>query len=174
MKLTEQQLTKAIYSMWDFQQALSALTFLLEECDFESKYDKIKLRRFRCYESTVIIAMSKPIETTKGDVTIGFRALGIKHSQDEKALLARISKLRNKVIAHSISEEMHFRIDTFDVDGINMPTVQFNESLLLSEEELNETELLLKKMIRGISHFIFKTAQSTPELLRKYQEPKLV
>jgi hypothetical protein len=29
-------------------------------------------------------------------------------------------------------------------------------------------------MIRGISHFIFKTAQSTPELLRKYQEPKLV
>lgn len=106
--------------MWGFQQALSALTFLLEECDFESKYDKIKLRRFRCYESTVIIAMSRPIETTKGDVTIGFRALGIKHSQDEKALLARISKLRNKVIAHSISEEMHFRIDTFDVDGINI------------------------------------------------------
>ncbi|MEA3085971.1 MAG: hypothetical protein QOC89_3668 [Paraburkholderia sp.] len=32
--LTDGQLQRLIYSTWDFQQALSALTFLMEECDF--------------------------------------------------------------------------------------------------------------------------------------------
>jgi hypothetical protein len=31
MNLTEKQLIRAIYSLWDFQQALSALDFLLED-----------------------------------------------------------------------------------------------------------------------------------------------
>lgn len=35
--LTDGQLHHLIYSTWDFQQALSALTFLMEECDFEAR-----------------------------------------------------------------------------------------------------------------------------------------
>jgi hypothetical protein len=84
MEITEQQLTRAIYSLWDFQQALSALTFLLEDCEFDKKYDKITLRRFRCYEANLIISMARPFEITRGGTTIGLRALGIKLSDDEK------------------------------------------------------------------------------------------
>lgn len=172
MNLTEKQLIRAIYSSWDFQQALSALTFLLEDCDFEAKYNKVDLRRFRCYESTMIIAISRPLEQTRGETTIGLRALGIRNSDDEKILLNHISNLRNKVIAHSLEEEMHFRIETFDVDGINIPNFNFSEHLLMTYEELQRTEVLLQKLIRAIGKFIFDLAQREPELLKKYNVPK--
>ena len=55
MNLTPKQLRRAIFSLWDIQQALSALTFLLEECSFDQEYTPIELRKFRCYEGTLII-----------------------------------------------------------------------------------------------------------------------
>ena len=42
--LTDGQLQRLIYSTWDFQQALSALTFLMEECDLEARYNRVELR----------------------------------------------------------------------------------------------------------------------------------
>jgi len=54
-----------IYSAWDFQQALSALTFLLEECDFDEQYSRIQLRKFRCFETTTIVSFSRPFKVAR-------------------------------------------------------------------------------------------------------------
>jgi hypothetical protein len=174
MKLTDQQLVRAIYSSWDFQQALSALTFLLEDYDFDEKYDKVSLRRFRCYESTLIISMARPFETTRSGTTIGLRALDIKLTSVEKELLKKITGLRGTIVAHSAEEKMYFRYSTFPVlDGeFNVPHFQFNEGLHLEESELLELEIFLRKVIGRLAEFFFNVAQEQPELLAKYREPQ--
>jgi hypothetical protein len=171
MNITEQQLTRAIYSLWDFQQALSALTFLLEDCEFEEKYDKVTLRRFRCYESNLIISMARPFETTRGGTTIGLRALGIKLSDNENTLVEKVLNLRRNIIAHSVEEEMHFRVGTFPVRAGNFPHFQFNEGLHLEERELLELEIFLRRLISEIGGFFFEVAQENPEMLNKYKQP---
>ena len=145
MKITEQQLIRAIYSLWDFQQALSALTFLLEDCDFSEKYLEVSLRRFRCYESNLIVSLARPFETTRAGTTIGLRALGIKLTSNEQALIDRILELRRNIVAHSAEEEMHFRISTFSIPEteLNFPHFQFNEELHLEESELLDLEIFL-------------------------------
>ena len=174
MKLTKQQLVKAIYSSWDFQQALSALTFLLEYYDFDEKHDKVSLRRFRCYESTLIISMARPFEKTRSGTTISLKALGIKLTSNEKALLKRVTALRGTIVAHSDEEEMHFRSSTFPVldEQFNFPGFQFNEGLHLEESELLELEDFLRKLTGGLAEFFFNVAQEQPELLAQYREPQ--
>ncbi|WP_339673574.1 hypothetical protein [Dasania marina] len=174
MKLTEQQLVRVIYSSWDFQQALSALTFLLEDCDFDEKYEKVALRRFRCYESTLIISMARPFETTRSGTTIGLRALDIKLTSNEKALLKKVTYLRGAIVAHSAEEDMHFRTSTFPVlDGeFNVPNFQFNEALHLEKIELLELEIFLRKLKDKLANFFFEVAQERPELLAKHREPE--
>ncbi len=176
MKLTEHQLERAIYSIWDFQQALSALTFLLEDCDFDRKYDKVSLRRFRCYESTLIISICRPFEATRSGTTIGLRALDIKLTNHEKALVKKVKDLRGSIIAHSAEEEMHFRVSTFPVlDGdFNVPHFQFNEGLHLVKSELLELEFFLRKLKEELAKYFLKVAQEKPELLAKYREPKSI
>ena len=176
MNLTEQQVERAIYSLWDFQQALSALTFLLEDCDFEKKYDKVSLRRFRCYESNLIISMARPFDTTRGGTTVGLRAMGVSLVDREKELKKRILDLRGKIIAHSSEEEMHFRVSTFPVlDGdINFPHFQFNEGLHLNKMELLEIERMLQRLKSEMASFFFKLAQDQPEVLNKYKEPSSI
>jgi len=173
MEITEQQLTRIIYSVWDFQQALSSLTFLLEACDFKEQYDKVSLRRFRCYESSLIVSFSRPFEQTRGGTTIGLRAIGIRLTPEDKALIKKVSELRNKIVAHSSEEEMHFRTTTFPVldTKLKMPFFQFNEGLLLDLEQVLEIEILIKKLNQGLADFLFKLAQEHPAVLEKYCEP---
>ena len=132
MKLTEQQLTRSIYSLWDFQQALSALTFLLEDCVFESKYTPVEMRRFRCYESTLIISMARPFEKSRGGNTLNLGAVGLRFDKTEWMLIERIMLLRRRIVAHSDEEEMHFRTSTFPVfEGeFNFPHMQFDERFI--------------------------------------------
>lgn len=175
MRITEQQLIRAIYSLWDFQQALSALTFLLEDCDFNEKYNMVSLRRFRCYESNLIISLARPFESTRGGTTIGLRALGITLSHSEKMLVERMLDLRRKIVAHSAEEEMIFRASTFPVlEGeINIPQFQFHERLHLEELELRELEVFLRRLQHEMSKFFFQMAQNQPELLERYRNPDL-
>jgi hypothetical protein len=174
MKLTERQLERAIYSLWDFQQALSALTFLLEDCDFEKGYSKVELRRFRCYETTLIISMARPFEQSRNGTTLALRAIGISLDELERNLVSSVTRLRRKIIAHSDEEEMHFRSGTFPVlDGtINFPELRFDETLHLKQEELMQLEVLLRKLVQGIGRFIFKLAQDEPNILERYKQPE--
>lgn len=173
VKLTDAQLDRAIYSNWDFQQALSALTFLLEECNFECRYSRIQLRRFRCFETTVIVAFSRPFAPSRGRHTLGLRALGVTLTDDELQLKSRVLSLRAKIIAHSDEELMHFKGVTihFEDSSVAMPVILYQETLYLEQAELVALEALLKKLIHGIATKVFHIAQSQPERLNVYKSP---
>jgi len=172
MKLTQSQLNRAIYSAWDFQQALSALEFLLQEWEPEKAPDTIQLRRLRCYETAMIVAFCRPFEGSRGRSSLGLRALGISLNEDEKVLKERLLHLRRKVIAHSDDEEMHFRSDTHEVaQGVCVPHLQFNERLTFCYDDLRELELLFRRLRQAINEFFFEAAQMEPELFNTLTIP---
>ena len=172
--LTDGQLHRLIYSTWDFQQALSALTFLMEECDFEARYSRVELRKFRCYEASLIISFARPFEPSRGQTTIGLRAIGLQFNSEETRLKEAMLSLRRKVIAHSDEQLMHFRASTLqplEDSPIALPLVQFTELLHIEAAQLRPLEALLHKLIAGISEALFSLAQAEPERLNVYKRP---
>lgn len=173
-KLTDAQLLRLVYSQWDFQQALSALTFLLEECDFEERYSAVQLRRFRCYESSIIISFARPFEVSRGKTALGLKAIGIQVSQAERQLRDRVMELRRKVVAHSAEEAMHFKgeiLQPYDAIGIKIPLFRFQETLHLAQDDLRPLETLLRKLTYAIGSTLFGLAQVSPERLEAYKVP---
>ncbi len=61
----ERRRRRLLYSLNDLQQALSACEFLYE-CDETNTYTKIDLRRFRCYETTLVVAYTRPFTQSRG------------------------------------------------------------------------------------------------------------
>jgi len=176
MQITHEQFSRLIYSSWDFQQALSATTFLLQDCDFASKHSNVELRRFRCYETTAIISFARPFEAARGKSVLGMRRIGIELSDAERALKARLLALRRGVIAHSDEDLMHFRSQVLAVGDSPggrpvLPILTFVETLHLQEVDLRELELLLHKLIRGIALAIFELAQADPDKFSIHKEP---
>lgn len=176
--ISDSQLQRVIYSLWDFQQALSAVSFITNEFDFNGEYGTHEIRRYRSFEANFIISMARPLEQTRGGTTLSFKAVGMKLTAREKQLCKDVLELRRKVIAHSAEEEMHFRVQTHELsevgeglDGLNVPLFRFNEWLLCSEDELLELELFLGRLIQGLGKFLYKLAQSEPDRLNKYKEP---
>jgi hypothetical protein len=82
---------RIIYSGWDFQQALSALTFLLEEYEYEKTYSRVDLRRFRCFETTLIVSFARPFKTGRGREKLDLAAIGFEFTEEE-------CKLKDKLI----------------------------------------------------------------------------
>ena len=174
MNLTEQQLDRVIYSLWDFQQALSALTFLLEECDYEEITDTVTLRKYKCYENTLIMALSRPFVKTRGENTIGLRAIGVTLNTQEKELIDKAEHFRHKIIAHSTEEEMHFKSTTFGISEFDFtfPHIQFDEGLCFTKIEVRELETFLRRLKHDIYSYLVTVAHDKPELLNKYKKPE--
>ena len=171
MKQNEKQITKIVYSSWDFQQALSAITFLFDECDFNKKYDRISMRKFRCYESTLIISMSRPLQKSRGGTTLGLKNLGIKYNEEERKLVDKILNLRKKIVAHSDESEMNFKMNLIPIeDEINMPHIQFKESLHLSYKELNQIEDLLRRFMYSISKYLMEYSKVYPKSFERHKK----
>ena len=77
-EVSDTQLSRIVYSIWDFQQALSALTFLMADCDLDGRYSKVELRRFRCYEAQVIISFCRPFVESRGSNSLSLKKLGMR------------------------------------------------------------------------------------------------
>jgi hypothetical protein len=65
---TFNKLKRLLISVRDFQEALSAATFLLEEVDESAEYPLAEIRRFRCYETAMVIAYARPFSMARGEV----------------------------------------------------------------------------------------------------------
>lgn len=172
--LSDAQLRRLAYSLWDFQQSLSALTFLMEECDFDAKYTAVELRRFRCFESTVIISFARPFEGSRGQTVVGLRAIGIQLTEQEKQIQERLMKLRRKVVAHSDDDEMHFNvqlIQPMEDSELRVPLFRFQESLYLTSAELRPLETFLRRLTHAIAGALFRLAQGNPDRIEGYRIP---
>ncbi|MEZ8635499.1 hypothetical protein [Vibrio crassostreae] len=165
---------RIIYSFWDISQALSALTFLLDDFDPDKKYTYIELRRFKCFETTLIISMARPFEQSRGSTTLSLKKIGVKFNSDKRSLIDKICKLRNKVIAHSDQDEMHFYLNSFELTKLELvlPNLQFDEFLLLDYNELREIEVILRQLKNSLSEYIFDLVREQPEIIDFYKKPK--
>lgn len=165
---------RIIYSSWDFQQALSALTFLCEECGFDEQYSIVQLRKFRCFETTTIVSFSRPFKVGRGRKPLDLSEIGFKFSEKEGRLRDKVLRLRDKIVSHSDEEDMEYRTHSFRLFGdsdVRMPAAVFRESLYLTEDDYNALESLLHRLLHAIAEYKFKFAQSNPELFEQWKRP---
>ena len=166
---------RIIYSTWDFQQALSALTFLLEECEFDKKYNVVDLRKFRCFETTLIVSFARPFKTGRGREELDLSSIGYELTAEESDLKDKLIRLRDKVVSHSDEEEMEYRtfsIQPFEDHDVRLPVARFQEALYLEKAEIYKIENLLKKINRALADFQFKQVQLTPCEFNRHKKPK--
>lgn len=173
--IEKEKLIRILYSIWDIQQALSALTFLLEECDFDQNYRVVDLRRFRCYEANMVISFGRAFESSRKYSSISLKTVGIKLSGKERELQKKLLDTRRKIVAHSDSEMMHMRSTTFTVsavDGMVVPHIVHDEALNFDKEELFEFEAFFRALRHYIHEFVFELTQRRPSLMEFYKKPK--
>ena len=105
------KLTRLMISVRDFQEALSAATFLLGEVDNSINYPIAAIRRFRCYETTMVIAYARPFSMAKGEVgPLKWKDTGLSMTVVEKSLHKTLIKHRNTVYGHSDAEFVEMRV----------------------------------------------------------------
>ncbi|MEP0191247.1 MAG: hypothetical protein ABJP70_11545 [Erythrobacter sp.] len=86
----------------DFRHALSAATFLLEDVDFASTYTLEEVRRFKCYETTMVVAYGRAFTASHGAGTgLSWKSLSIAPTASQKGLHEKLMKQRHKNFAHS-------------------------------------------------------------------------
>jgi hypothetical protein len=158
----ERRRIRLLYSLGDFQLALSVCEFLYE-CDPQSRYSKIELRRFRCFETSLIIAYVRPFSQSEGGVPpLTLKMAKAELTEQEKALHRRLIRMRNKIIAHSDREMMRMTTQTIDVpfaddekNGRAFFLIHsvFDEGITLLGDLLIDTN----KLIRKVFHATYKT-----------------
>jgi hypothetical protein len=161
---------RLLYSLNDLQQALSACDFLYE-CEETNTYSRIELRRFRCYETTLVVAYTRPFTHSRGAAApLTMKMVGLKLSNDRQALHDRLMDMRNKIMAHSDSEMMCMTTQSFDVSmqegepPIYLIQTVFDEGVTLLGALLIETNLLLREVYQAIYGALHKELQANPEL----------
>lgn len=98
---------RLLLSLRDFAHANSALTFILQDVDFEQTYPLAELRRFQAYETSLIVSYCRPFSESAGEVPrLSFRALGVKLPPQASAIHDDLMRKRNKIFAHSDAGEI--------------------------------------------------------------------
>ncbi|MGM4927663.1 hypothetical protein [Tardiphaga sp. 619_E2_N8_5] len=159
---------RLLYSLNDLQQALSASAFL-HELDEGEKYSKVDLRRFRCFETTLVIAYTRPFSQSKGRFPpLTMKMIDFKPTPENLALHDQLMLMRNQIMAHSDAEMMRMTIAPFDIpfdDGtppINLFQAVFDEGVTLIGSLLLETDILLHEVHNALFRTLFKDVQQNP------------
>jgi hypothetical protein len=126
---------RLLYSLKDIQLTLSVAEFL-SECDPDESIGKVELRRYKCYETTAIVAYARPFSQSRGGgfPRLSMSMIGVRLEEPMQALHTQIINLRNKQIAHSDAQMMRMVVKTGDVNignGQTMPifNTAFDEGL---------------------------------------------
>ena len=167
-EVKKRQRLRRLYSLGDFQLALSAADFL-SECDPDETYSKVELRRFRCYETTVIVAYTRPFSKLKDEVPpLTLKMTGAKLNEEQKALHRTLMKLRNKVFVYSHAEMMRIisktHPTTFD-SGFEFTFLEtvFDEALTFFGPELLRLNELLGIVHHSLYTRLVKEVQRHPK-----------
>jgi hypothetical protein len=165
----ERRRRRLLYSLNDLQQALSACEFLYE-CEESDSYGKIELRRFRCYETTLVVAYTRPFSQSRGDAApLTMKMVDVKLSKERQALHDSLMEMRNKIMAHSDSEMMRMTTQTFDVPMHEgdppMYFIQtvFDEGVTLTGFRLIDVNELLREVFYAVYRTLHREAQADPK-----------
>jgi hypothetical protein len=164
-KLHGQRL-RLMMSGLDFRHALSAATFLAEECKWESRCSYADLRKFKCYETTLVVAYGRPFAHSRShEPPFRWNLLGPAFTlqPDEAALHAKMLEFRNKLYAHSdgdvtrITPEI-WRFSIRERETWDFLASQGGEALNFEEEEVHAIHTFLWK----VRHHIDEAIQAHP------------
>lgn len=144
-------LKRLVISHGDLQMALSALTFL-GEIDDDETYSKVELRRFKCFETTFVVAYGRAFKKSYGGAygKLTFELLGLVLTPAEQELHEIIIRVRDSVYAHSDEAYAHARVDFLKLEGANghlvAPVPQFDHGLEFADvyKRLTASELTRK------------------------------
>jgi len=142
---------RLLLSMRDLAHARSALTFIREDVDFDKEYPLAELRRFQCYETTVIVSYSRPFSQSTTQIPrLSYERLGIKLSPFTRALHENLIQKRNKIFAHSDADAVEYvppQVMRFERPHDEPFTIlyppRFREGTLLSRNELEQVSVLV-------------------------------
>lgn len=156
---------RLIHSLGDFQQTLSALTWI-DELEPDQKMTRVELRRYRCLEDAAVVAYWRPFSESKGLPKLSFKRLGIIPTEEEQDLHSALRTQRNKVVAHTDADRMRFGIHAWkplEDRDIIMPHFIRDDSLAFY---LRRTEWLewTRKIHHQIAEVVFQELQSVGEI----------
>ena len=158
-----------IYSLQDFQMAMSAAEFL-SELGMDKTYSKIEMKKYKCYETTMITAYARPFSQSHGDTPkLTLSKLQIQLSEDQMALHKELLELRNKVFAHSDGDRMRMRINIHSTgsnesDKLNFPEFIFEEGVnFLGVLEMNNVMNLIHLLVHALVKILFPLIQNLPD-----------
>lgn len=126
------------------------------------------MRRFKCYETSFVIAYGRAFTNSKGGShsLLSLKKIGLKLSGEELALHQKILEYRQQKYAHSDLSKAHARIDLFidDVHGKEypIPHVQWDEGLDFIEDF--EPYRIMDLINKIMAHLLKTTQQLAYEL----------
>lgn len=169
-RLSKYNIARMLYSISDFEVALSAADFLYE-FDAGKRYSVIELRRFKCYETTAIVSYARPFSQSRGALPrLEMTSIGVTLTLEQQQLHEKLITLRNKKFAHS--DEDFFRLASqvgeITITGrqtMNIVQTVFDEGLEFSAFK-DQVKLvnLIRKVSFGLNEKILELAQSEPRL----------
>lgn len=156
------KLTRLLISSHDFAQVQSATAFLLEEVDEDANYSLADLRKFRCYETAMVVSFARPFSSAKGKVgRLTWNDTGLKLSPPEKLLDDKIMKMRNTLYGHSDAEFVDMRVHLWHSNfkhnrtKFNLIMPRFDEAMRFSLAEV----LAINELTAKLFHAVFTKAQ---------------
>lgn len=160
---------RLLYSLRDIQLALSAAEFL-QECDPDAKMGKIELRRYKCYETTAIVAYARPFSDSRGGFPkLSLKMIDVHLDGQNKALHDKILDLRNRAIAHSDAAMMRLAVRLRELDignGETFPYIDaaFDEGLdFVDFGPLSQMLTLFHTVYHGTFSKILEDARNNPD-----------
>jgi hypothetical protein len=151
---------RLVYSLRDFELALSALQFLAE-LDEKQTYRRAELRRFRCYLDTATVSYCRPFTRANGMPRLGLSDFRVEPDEAERGLHERVLAYRHQVVAHSDPDRMRMLVSSiqpFDDLAVRLPVMRFEEGLeFVPERRL--WEALIRKLMEAPAHLVFARAQ---------------
>jgi hypothetical protein len=154
------KLNRLLLSVRDFQQALSAATFLYEEMD--DARGLVALRRLRCFETNMVVSYARPFSQAHGPVSrLRLSDLGVELSPEEQGLHDRLIGQRNRLYAHSDAEVVPMSVSVlntiFGGDKPDFPFIManFDETCGFESMEVLRVQMLCSRL----HHAALKLAQ---------------
>ncbi|ESY42557.1 hypothetical protein X747_12440 [Mesorhizobium sp. LNJC384A00] len=159
-----------VISIRDFGIARSAAIFLAEEFDENISYKLPELRKFRCYETTLVVSYARPFAKAEGVVgSLSLKDIGLKSTDEFWPLHVRVLELRNKLFGHSDAEHVPFRVlySLLDKARPDAPIIltRFSDELTLTTSEIQALEARMSTFIHLLRKKGYEAAKVFPERL---------
>lgn len=174
------QVLRILASLRDINIANSSLVFLHGDCDWDAKeFHYLDLRRYSALESNAIISYARPFVPSSKGTTIQFGYAQLKFTAKEQKIHEQVIQFRQKLIAHSDVDHMHFRVDLYDMglglespaNDMKFPHIQVDEGLHMNQKELSRFHDLVRKVQGSLNRAVIYLARDYPELVEGYVKP---